>query len=148
MSGSGISSAICKSAPCSRQITTPAPHHSVFYRPDALPVAQPTASRAVFCNITKTTSQRQDGGNVSTRACTYAHMHRQPQNVMPPAPSTGQVEAGCITTTQLTVAGTLPTTAFTYAVAFRLWLLRYTFSTTPYFTQTHSICYHTQNFTC
>jgi len=29
--------AICKSAPCIRQITTPAPHHSVFYRPDALP---------------------------------------------------------------------------------------------------------------
>ena len=25
-------------------ITTPAPHHSVFYRPDALPAAQPTAS--------------------------------------------------------------------------------------------------------
>ena len=36
---------ICKSAPCSRQITTPAPHHSVFYRPDALPAAQPTASK-------------------------------------------------------------------------------------------------------
>ena len=34
----------CKSAPSSRQIATPAPHHSVFYRPDALPVAQPTAS--------------------------------------------------------------------------------------------------------
>jgi len=30
---------------CSRQITTPAPHHSVFYRPDALPAAQPTASK-------------------------------------------------------------------------------------------------------
>ena len=30
MSGSGISWAICKSAPCSRQTTTPAPHHSVF----------------------------------------------------------------------------------------------------------------------
>jgi len=29
-SGSGISWAICKSAPYSRQITTPAPHHSVF----------------------------------------------------------------------------------------------------------------------
>jgi len=29
----------------SRQITKPAPHHSVFYRPDALPVAQPTASK-------------------------------------------------------------------------------------------------------
>jgi len=30
VSGSGISSAICKSAPRSRLITTPAPHHSVF----------------------------------------------------------------------------------------------------------------------
>ena len=45
MSGSGISWDICKSATCSRQITMPAPHHSVFYRPDALPVAQPTASK-------------------------------------------------------------------------------------------------------
>jgi len=43
VSGSGISLAVCKYAPCSRQITTPAPHRSVFYRPDALPVAQPTA---------------------------------------------------------------------------------------------------------
>ena len=41
VSGSGISWAICKSAPCFRQITMPAPHHSVFYRPDALPAAQP-----------------------------------------------------------------------------------------------------------
>ena len=45
VSGSGIRWAICKSAPCSRQITKPAPHHSVFYRPDALPAAQPTASK-------------------------------------------------------------------------------------------------------
>jgi len=30
VSGSGISRAICKSAPRSRQITTSAPHHSVF----------------------------------------------------------------------------------------------------------------------
>ena len=45
VSGSGISWTICKSAPRSRQITTPAPHHSVFYRPDALPAAQPTASK-------------------------------------------------------------------------------------------------------
>ena len=42
MSGSGISWAVCKSAPCSRQITTPAPHHSVFYRPCALPATQPS----------------------------------------------------------------------------------------------------------
>ena len=45
VSGSGISWAICKSAPRSRQITMPAPQHSVFYRPDALPAAQPTASK-------------------------------------------------------------------------------------------------------
>ena len=30
MSGSGIRWAICKSAPCSRQITMPVPHHSVL----------------------------------------------------------------------------------------------------------------------
>jgi len=30
VSGSGTSWAICKSAPRSRQITMPAPHHSVF----------------------------------------------------------------------------------------------------------------------
>ena len=42
MSGSGISWAICKSAPHSRQITMAAPHHLVFYRPDALLAAQPT----------------------------------------------------------------------------------------------------------
>jgi len=45
VSVSGISWNIHKSAPCSRQITTPAPHHSVFYRPDALPAAQPTVSK-------------------------------------------------------------------------------------------------------
>ena len=44
VSGSGVSWAICKSAPSSRQITMPAPRHSVFYRPDALPATQPTAS--------------------------------------------------------------------------------------------------------
>ena len=45
VSGSGISWDVCKSACRSRQITTPAPHHSVFYRPDALPAAQPPASK-------------------------------------------------------------------------------------------------------
>ena len=44
-SGSGIGWTICKSAPRCRQITTPTPHCSVFYRPDALPAAQPTASK-------------------------------------------------------------------------------------------------------
>ena len=45
VSGSGISWATCKSAPRSRQMTMPAPHHSVFYRPNALPATQPTASK-------------------------------------------------------------------------------------------------------
>ena len=42
VSGSGISWAKCMSAPFSRQITTPTPHNSVLYRPDALPAVQPT----------------------------------------------------------------------------------------------------------
>jgi len=37
MSGSGISWAICKSAPRPTQITMPASHYSVLYRPDANP---------------------------------------------------------------------------------------------------------------
>jgi len=45
VSGSGITWAICKSAPRPREMTMPAPHHSVFYRPDALPAAKPTASK-------------------------------------------------------------------------------------------------------
>jgi len=45
VSASGISWPMYKSAPHSRQITMPAPHHSVFYRPVALPAAQPTASK-------------------------------------------------------------------------------------------------------
>ena len=48
VSGSGISWAISKSAPRSRQITTPAPHHS-FYRPGALPAAQLTMSKVLQC---------------------------------------------------------------------------------------------------
>jgi len=43
VSGSGISWVMCKSAPCSRQITMPPPHHC--YRPDALPANKPTASK-------------------------------------------------------------------------------------------------------
>ena len=45
VSGSGISWDICKSATHSRQITMPAPHHSVFYLPNTLPATQPTASK-------------------------------------------------------------------------------------------------------
>jgi len=45
VSGTGISWAICKSASRSRQMTMLAPHHSVFYRPVALPANQPTVSK-------------------------------------------------------------------------------------------------------
>ena len=47
VSGSGISWAICKSAPWPRCITTPASHHSVFYRPDGLP-APPTCGQRIL----------------------------------------------------------------------------------------------------
>ena len=43
VSGSGISWAICKSAPRSRQITTPAPHRSVFLQAEC-PSCRPTNS--------------------------------------------------------------------------------------------------------
>ena len=64
LSGSGISWAICKSAPRSRQITTPVPHRSVFYRPDALPATQPTASKhwrhtITINTVTKTVTKQQ-----------------------------------------------------------------------------------------
>ena len=45
VSGSGINWAICKSAPSSRQITLSSTPPLSFYRPDALPAAQPTASK-------------------------------------------------------------------------------------------------------
>jgi len=42
---SGLKWTISKqSAPFSRQITTPTPHRSFFYQPDALPDAKPTVS--------------------------------------------------------------------------------------------------------
>jgi len=43
VSGSGISWAMCKSAPCSRHITMPAPHHSVFLQAGC-PTCRPTNS--------------------------------------------------------------------------------------------------------
>jgi len=46
MSGSGISWAICKSAPRSSQITTPAPHHSVFFT-GRMPFLPPNSVKAL-----------------------------------------------------------------------------------------------------
>jgi len=67
VSGSGVSWAICKFAPHSRQITTPAPHHSVFYRPDALPAAQLTVSKQLLVIGTSESSHR------TCDACTVWH---------------------------------------------------------------------------
>ena len=69
VSGSGISWAVCKSTSHSRQITTPAPHHSVFYRPDALPATQPTVSkhwRPGLGKLKKSTTFKDFPGNVET----------------------------------------------------------------------------------
>jgi len=42
---------MCKSlAPLSRQTTTPGPHHSFFYRPNALPGATPTVLKITGSN--------------------------------------------------------------------------------------------------
>ena len=50
-SGSGISWAICKSAPRSRQITMPAPHHSVFTgRMPFLPLLNEFQIILLYCN--------------------------------------------------------------------------------------------------
>ena len=55
MSGSGISWAICKSAPRSRQITMPAPHHSVFtgQMPFLLPNQQHQSTEGAWRNAYK-----------------------------------------------------------------------------------------------
>jgi len=52
VSGSGIIWTICKSAPRSREITMPTPHHSGFYRPEPflLPNQQPQSTEGhVIC---------------------------------------------------------------------------------------------------
>ena len=56
VSGDGISWAICKSAPCSRQITTPAPHHSVFLQAGC-PSCRPTNSVKALKAIINTNSK-------------------------------------------------------------------------------------------
>jgi len=64
VSGSGICWAICKSAVCtSSQITTPTSHHSVFYRPDALPATQPTGLKP-STQVIKQTNKEMIDSNV------------------------------------------------------------------------------------
>ena len=58
---------LCMSAHHSRQITTPAPHHSVFYRLDALPAAQPgMGSAGIICSIPKADNHASTAKSLST----------------------------------------------------------------------------------
>ena len=85
VSGIGISWAICKSAPHSRQITTPAPHHSVFYRPDALPAAQPTASkhwRNMMDQLSIVTILLYSVTNGRVQEYTLTHHHKHWQKIL------------------------------------------------------------------
>ena len=64
MSGSSISWAICKSATRSRQITTPAPHHSVFTgRMPFLPPNQQRQSTVALLLLTSSSSSGDNNNN-------------------------------------------------------------------------------------
>ena len=73
VSGSGVSWAICKSAPCSRQITTPAPHHSVCLQagcPSCRPTNSVKALKALYT----------EGSNLSTTSATNTHKSQPGQS--------------------------------------------------------------------
>ena len=106
MSGSGIIWAICKSATRSRQITTPAPHHSFFYRPGALPAAQPTASKhwkqcglisiKLFSERSRVTDLLRSSAKVTrwtSRAAAGARMSARDRQVPADAPPPAHVAA-------------------------------------------------------
>ena len=59
---------ICRSAPRSRQTTTPAPHHSVFYRPD-MPFLPPNQQR-------QSTEGNAASCQVNWTACNPCHCRR------------------------------------------------------------------------
>jgi len=73
VSGRGISCAICNSALRPRQIIMPALHHSVFYRPDALPAFQPTASKHWTFQIIREYMNKKSQSNLG-RAALLPHM--------------------------------------------------------------------------
>ena len=97
VSGSGISWNICKSAPHSRHITTPAPHHSVFYRrmPILPPNQQCQALKAFIHNnnahnkVIETQARRiyryhrAEGGVPRTTGCDHSTRPAAPNNTLP-----------------------------------------------------------------
>ena len=73
MSGNGISWATCNSAPRSRQITTPAPHYSVFLQAGC-PSCHPTNSvKALKANKEIVRSLHKNKANWTTQNCNEKH---------------------------------------------------------------------------
>ena len=72
---SGISWAICKSAPRSRQITTPVPHHSVFLQAGiaGCPSCRPTNSVKAL----KALHHAQQTGKYSAKFSVIQHLHNR-----------------------------------------------------------------------
>ena len=138
MSGSGISWAICKSEPRSRQITTPAPHHSVFYRPDAQPAASNQNTRA--CKIV---SYKTWHKMATTKHCQIAALHSQPVwTRLSPVTWLPQIESDWIEC--FLVFNWIKLNCFLFSV-YRLWLV-YTHIHTYFISATQST--HTLKSTC
>jgi len=69
VSGSGISWAIGKAAPRSRQITMPAPNHSVFYRPDGILII-------ININVSSITTEHSEiAGQLSAETVEYRPLY-------------------------------------------------------------------------
>ena len=81
VSGSSISWAICKSAPCSRQITMPAPHHSSFLQAGC-PSCRPTNSvKALKLLIIRHTSSTSSIYYDPSKSVSKAHNGQQKPNL-------------------------------------------------------------------
>jgi len=74
VNGSGISWAICKSAPCCRQITMPAPHHSVFLQAGCL---FKDACSLYVCDCVLITTDPVQGQWACWQHCSCRHWHRR-----------------------------------------------------------------------
>ena len=86
MSGGGISRAYASLHLAPDRITTPAPHHSVFYRPDALPAAQPTASKHRRHSLVLTKHKFKNWSYLCAYRCaqlSYTTQHRAVLTILP-----------------------------------------------------------------
>ena len=84
VSGSGISWAVCKSAPCSRQITMPEPHHSKFFT-GRMPFLPPNQQRQSTEGKALKAHRR---SYISTMPCFISSKHTNPKHKANPNPAT------------------------------------------------------------